>query len=62
MKGYFAHAPEYINIREMIKLTVHRYQNEIDSGIFPVEKHTNSINESEYIQIEEWCLKNNIKT
>jgi len=43
-----------------ILLTIKRYKQEIDEGLFPTEKHTNIIDDVEYNKIENWCLKNNI--
>ena len=56
----FKHSPEYINIRQNMINTVKRYQQELDEGLFPNEKHTNIIDDAEYNKIENWCLKNNI--
>lgn len=55
----FKHSPEYINIRQNMINTVKRYQQELDEGLFPNEKHTNIIDDAEYNKIEYWCLKNN---
>jgi 3-methyl-2-oxobutanoate hydroxymethyltransferase len=57
----YMHTPEYHNIREMIKKSIFRYQSEVTNNIFPNEKHTNLIDDSEYNKIENWCLKNNIE-
>ena len=56
----FRHSPEYISIRELIIKTIQQYQREIDKGIFPGEKHTNIIDDTEYNKIRDWCLKNKI--
>lgn len=56
----FKHSPDYINIREIMKTTISRYQDEIDKSIFPNETHTNIIDDDEYKKIEEWCLKTKI--
>jgi 3-methyl-2-oxobutanoate hydroxymethyltransferase len=53
----FKHSPEYINMREIMKTTIGRYQDEVDKSIFPNETHTNIIDNNEYKKIEEWCLK-----
>ncbi len=56
----FKHSPDYINIREIMKTTINRYQREIEESIFPDETHTNKIDDVEYKKIEEWCLKTNL--
>jgi 3-methyl-2-oxobutanoate hydroxymethyltransferase len=56
----FKHSPEYINIREQMIKTIHRYQNEINEGSFPNEGQTNKIDDSEFDKINDWCLKNNM--
>jgi 3-methyl-2-oxobutanoate hydroxymethyltransferase len=56
----FKHSPEYINMREIMKTTIGRYQDEVDKSIFPNETHTNIIDNNEYKKIEEWCLKEKI--
>ena len=53
----FKHSPEYVNMREIMKTTIGRYQDEIEKSIFPNETHTNIIDNTEYKKIEEWCLK-----
>ena len=56
----FKHSPEYVNMREIMKTTIGRYQDEIEKSIFPNETHTNIIDNTEYKKIEEWCLKEKI--
>ncbi len=53
----FKHSPEYVNMREIMKTTIGRYQDEMEKSIFPNETHTNIIDNTEYKKIEEWCLK-----
>ena len=56
----YKHVPEYINLREIIRNAIYRYKKEIDDNIFPGQNHINTINDTEYDKIENWCLDNNI--
>ncbi len=58
-KKIFRHAPSYINLREIIVNTIHRYQIEIAEGAFPNESHINIIKDDELSEVERWCLQNN---
>jgi 3-methyl-2-oxobutanoate hydroxymethyltransferase len=55
----FKHNPEYIDLRQLMMNTVKKYQQEIEDGMFPHEKHINIINDAEYDKIKSWCLSNN---
>ncbi len=56
----FKHAPDYINMRELMLQTLGRYRQEIETAVFPDETHTNIIADEEYNRIAEWCLGNKI--
>jgi 3-methyl-2-oxobutanoate hydroxymethyltransferase len=56
----YKHAPEYIKMRELMIKTIIQYKHKIENGFFLSDKQTNIINDSEYSNFTNWCLKNDI--
>lgn len=57
----YMHCPEYINLRKTMIETIQKYSKATITGSFPASRHTNKIADSEFDQVADWCLSENLK-